>query len=119
AGGGATARGSRDAAAPAEARPLPAFTGLPRVDLSRQPSPSGAGVVYSVRLTDPAGQAVPGAQIWLRGTTADGQTRETRLDDAERPGVYSSGVLPPDLMPPSLSVRVYFSNMRLEIPVDH
>lgn len=103
---------------PPEPRPLPAFTGLPRVDMSRQPSPSGAGVVYAVRLTDPAGHAVPGAQIWLRGTTPDGQTRETRLDDAERPGVYSSGVLPPDLMPPSLSVRVHFSNMRVEIPVD-
>jgi hypothetical protein len=119
AGEGAPARGSRETAAAVEARPLPAFTGLPRVDMSRQPGPSGAGVVYSVRLTDPAGQAVPGAQIWLRGTTADGQTRETPLDDAQRPGVYSSGVLPPDLMPPSLSVRVHFSNMRVEIPVDY
>ena len=115
----AAPRGSREPATPAESRPLPGFTGLPRVDMSRQPSPSGAGVVYSVRLTDPAGHTVPGAQIWLRGTTADGQTRETRLDDAERPGIYSSGVLPPDLMPPSLSVRVHFSNMRVEIPVDH
>ena len=109
----------RETVASAESRALPAFSGaLPRVEIARQPSESGSGVVYSVRLTDPAGQPLPGAQLWLRGFTADGQTRETRLDEA-RPGVYASGVLPPDLMPPSLSVRVYFSNMRVEIPVDH
>jgi hypothetical protein len=114
-----TPRAPRETVASADSRPLPAFTGLPRVAMSRQPSASDAGVVYSVRLTGPAGQPVPGAQIWLRGHTADGQTRETPLEDNQRPGVYSSGVLPPDLMPPRLSVRVYFRNMRLEIPVDH
>jgi hypothetical protein len=100
--------------------PLPAFSGLlPHVEMSRQPSPSGSGVVYSVRLADSGGRPVSGAQIWLRGQTADGQTRETRLENTERPGVYTSGVLPPDLMPPNLSVRAFFSNMRVEIPIDH
>jgi hypothetical protein len=72
-----------------------------------------------VRLADSGGRPVSGAQIWLRGQTADGQTRETRLENTERPGVYTSGVLPPDLMPPNLSVRAFFSNMRVEIPIDH
>ena len=87
--------------------------------MSRQASPSGSGVVYAVRLADSSGRPVSGAQIWLRGQTADGQTRETRLEDTERPGVYTSGVLPADLMPPNLSVRAFFSNMRIEIPIDH
>jgi hypothetical protein len=100
--------------------PLPTFTGVvPRVEMSRQSSLSGSGVVYSVRLTDAGGRAVPGAQIWLLGRTTDGQTRETRLDDDERPGIYKSGALPPDLMSARLSVRVFFSNMRVEIPIEN
>jgi hypothetical protein len=100
--------------------PLPTFTGLvPRVEMSRQSSPSGGGVIYSVRLTDAGGRAVPGAQIWLLGRTPDGQTRETRLDDDERPGIYKSGALPPDLMSAHLSVRVFFRNMRVEIPIEN
>jgi hypothetical protein len=110
----------RETADSADARSLPAFSGLlPRVEISRQASPSGSGVVYAVRLADSSGRPFSGAQIWLRGQTADGQTRETRLEDTERPGVYTSGVLPPDLMPPTLSVRAFFSNMRVEIPIDH
>jgi hypothetical protein len=110
----------RETASTGDPRLLPAFSGfLPRVEMSRQPSPSGSGVVYSVRLADSGGRPVSGAQIWLRGETADGQTRETRLENTERPGVYTSGVLPPELMPPNLSVRAFFSNMRVEIPIDH
>lgn len=109
---------SRDVAA-LESRALPAYTGsLPRVEMSRQASASGGGVVYVVRVTDSGGQPISGAQIFLRGRGADGQTRETQLDEADRPGVYRSGSLPPDLMPPSLNVGVYFSNMRVEIPLD-
>jgi hypothetical protein len=97
----------------AETQSLPAFTGLvPRVEMSRQVGPSGSGVIYSLRLADADGRLVSGAQ-------ADGQLRETPLEDTERAGVYKSAVLPSDLMPPSgLSVRVFFSNMRIEIPID-
>lgn len=104
----------------AETQSLPAFRGLvPRVEMSRQAGPSGSGVVYSVRLADSGGRVVSGAQVWLRGQSANGQMRETRLEDTERAGVYKSGVLPSDLMPPrGLSVRVFFSNMRIEIPID-
>lgn len=100
---------------------LPAFTGLvPRVEMSRQTSPSGSGVVYSVRLGDSGGRVISGAQVWLRGQSDNGQMRETRLDDTERAGVYRSGPLPADLMPAGgLSVRVFFSNMRIEVPIDH
>jgi len=110
---------SRDIAA-LESRPLPSFSGLvPRVEVSRQPSTSSQGVVYVLQVTDSGGQPIRGAQIWLRGQSADGQTHEALLDEGDRPGVYRTGSLPPDLMPPSLSARVYFSNMRLEIPLDH
>lgn len=110
---------SREPAVPTD-HSLPSFSGLlPRVDMSRQASPSGSGVVYSVRMADSGGRAIAGAHVWLRGQGVDGQMRETRLEDTERPGVYKSGVLPPELMPPSgLSVRVFFSNMRIEIPID-
>jgi hypothetical protein len=87
--------------------------------MSRQAGPSGSGVVYAVRLADAGGGAVSGAQVWLRGQSANGEIRETRLEDTERAGVYRSGVLPSDLMPASgLSVRVFFRNMRIEIPID-
>ncbi len=111
----------REAVTPADMQSLPAFTGLvPRVEMSRQTSPSGSGVVYSVRLGDSGGRVISGAQVWLRGQSDNGQMRETRLDDTERAGVYRSGPLPADLMPAGgLSVRVFFSNMRIEVPIDH
>ncbi len=111
---------AREPIGPAETQSLPAFTGrIPRLEMSRQAGPSGSDVVYSVRLVDPSGRVLSGAQVWLRGQSPNGQIHETRLDDSERAGIYTSGPLPPDLMPASgLSVRVVFSNMRIEIPVD-
>ncbi|HTK91123.1 MAG TPA: hypothetical protein VL948_12795 [Verrucomicrobiae bacterium] len=109
---------SRDVAA-LESRPLPAFTGLlPRVDMSREAGASDHGVVYVLRVTDSGGQPISGAQVWLRGQGADGKTREVQLDEGDGPGLYRSGSLPPDLLPPSLNARLHFSNMRLEIPLD-
>ncbi len=108
----------RDVAA-LETRPLPSFTGLlPRVEMSRQVSTSDGGVVYVLRVMDPGGAPISGAQVWLRGQSPDGRTHEARLDESDRPGLYRSRSLPPDLMPPSLNARVYFSNMRVEIPLD-
>jgi hypothetical protein len=95
---------------------LTAFSGLPRVELSRQPS--GAGTVYTVRLADRGGRPVPGAEVWMRGQTGDGEGRETRLDAVDPPGTYRSNPLLPGTLSPQLSVRVYFSNMRVEIPVE-
>jgi hypothetical protein len=101
-----------------DTRSLTAFSGLPRVELSRQSSGSGRGIVYTVRLADPGGRPVPGAEVWMRGQSGDGQARETRLDAVDPPGTYRSGPLPPGTLPPPLSVRVYFSNMRVEVPVE-
>ena len=101
-----------------DTRSLTAFSGLPRVEFSRQSSGSGRGIVYTVRLADPGGRPVPGAEVWMRGQSGDGQTRETRLDAVDPPGTYRSGPLPPGTLPPQLSVRVYFSNMRVEVPVE-
>jgi len=70
-------------------------------------------------VTDSGGEPISGAQVWLLGQSADGRTHEIQLDEGDRRGVYQSGSLPPDLMPPSLNARVYFSNMRVEIPLDH
>ena len=95
---------------------LTAFSGLPRVELSRQPS--GAGTVYTVRLADRGGRPVPGAEVWMRGQTGDGEGRETRLDAVDPPGTYRSSPLPPGTLSPQLTVRVYFSNMRVEVPVE-
>ena len=101
-----------------DTRSLTAFSGLPRVEISRQSSGSGRGIIYTVRLADPGGRPVPGAEVWMRGQSGDGQTRETRLDAVDPPGTYRSGPLPPGTLPPQLSVRVYFSNMRVEVPVE-
>jgi hypothetical protein len=67
---------------------------------------------------DPGFSPISGAQVWLRGQSPDGRTHEAQLDESDRPGLYRSRSLPPDLMPPSLNARVYFSNMRVEIPLD-
>jgi hypothetical protein len=99
-------------------RSLTAFSGLPRVEFSRQSSGSGTGIVYTVRLADRGGRPVPGAQVWMRGQSGDGQARETRLEAVDPPGTYRSGPLSPGTLPPQLSVRVYFSNMRVEVPVE-
>jgi len=71
-----------------------------------------------VRLADTGGRPVPGAQVWMRGQSRDGQARETRLDPVDPPGTYRSSPLPANTLPPQLSVRVFFSNMRVEVPID-
>lgn len=109
---------SRESSDPVDTRSLAPFSGLPRVELSRQPSSSGNGIVYIVRLADTGGRPVPGAQVWMRGQSGDGQARETRLDPVDPPGTYRSSPLPANTLPPQLSVRVFFSNMRVEVPVD-
>jgi hypothetical protein len=95
---------------------LAAFNGLPRVELSRQRA--GDGIVYIVRLADTGGRPVPGAQVWMRGQSGDGPAREARLDPVDPPGTYRSSPLPPNTLPPQLSVRVFFSNMRVLVPVE-
>ncbi len=109
---------SRESSDPVDTRSLAPFSGLPRVEISRQPSSSGNGIVYIVRLADTGGRPVPGAQVWMRGQSGDGQARETRLEPVDPPGTYRSSPLPANTLPPQLSVRVFFSNMRVEVPVD-
>jgi hypothetical protein len=108
----------RESSESVDTRSLAPFSGLPRVELSRQPSSSGNGIVYIVRLADTGGRPVPGAQVWMRGQSRDGQARETRLDPVDPPGTYRSSPLPANTLPPQLSVRVFFSNMRVEVPID-
>ena len=48
----------------------------------------------------------------------DRDGRETRLDAVDPPGTYRSSPLPPGTLSPQLTVRVYFSNMRVEVPVE-
>jgi hypothetical protein len=117
-GAGLREPASRESSDPVDTRSLAPFSGLPRVELSRQPSSSGNGIVYIVRLADTGGRPVPGAQVWMRGQSGDGQARETRLDPVDPPGTYRSSPLPANTLPPQLSVRVFFSNMRVEVPVD-
>jgi hypothetical protein len=101
---------------PVDTSLLAAFNGLPRVELSRQPT--GNGIVYTVRLADTGGRPVPGAQVWMRGQSADGLPREARLDPVDPPGTYRSSPLATNTLPPQLSVRVVFSNMRVQVPVE-
>lgn len=103
---------------PADPGALIAFSGLPRVELSRQPSSSGDGIVYVVRLADTGGRPLPGAQVWMRGQSGEGPASETRLDPVDPPGTYRSSPLALHALPPQLSVRVFFSNMRVQVPVE-
>jgi hypothetical protein len=112
------------AGAPELATASPTASAVPtssdlRIELSRRPtSATGGGVVYLVRVTDPSGQPLPDAKVWMQaGRSASGALFETRLSPAEMPGTYRSGVVHPSTLPPDLTVRAIVGNRRVEAPV--
>jgi hypothetical protein len=94
---------------------LPEFPGLPRVEVSRAASPDAT--TFTVRLTDPRGQPLPDAQVWLRQKSTDGFVRETPLEPVSPAGNYRGAVAGGPRREETLSVRVVLGDRRMEMPL--
>jgi len=99
---------------PASRSVSPRFAGLPRVELSREPS--SAGGTYSARIVDPAGKPLPDAEVLLLARMPDGTVENVRMDFYPDRGTYR-GSLPTTASPLDLRVRVITGDKRVEIPL--
>jgi hypothetical protein len=98
---------------------LAGFAGLPRVELVRRPAagPGRGGEVYAVRVVDPSGRPVSGAEVSLLLMTAGGDELDVPLDSGSEPGVYQGTAPPGRAAPTNLRVRVVTSDRRVEVPL--
>jgi hypothetical protein len=107
------------AVAPAASEPVsrsvsPRFAGLPRIELSREPSLAGG--TYSARIVDPAGKPLSDAEVLLLARMPDGTVENVRMDFDPDRGTYR-GSLPTTSSPVDLRVRVITGDKRVEIPL--
>lgn len=105
-------------ASAATAGTLTAHTDGVTVELTSQPEqPRTKGKTsYTVRLIDPTGAPVTGAQVTLSGRMADGMSLLAPLRAALEPGVYRGEVLFTMEGPWELRVRVARQGRRFELP---
>ena len=100
---------------PVRSQTLPVFPGLPRVEVMRAASPEGT--TFTVWLADPRGRPLPDAEVWLRQTTSDGFSRETKLEPVSPAGSYRAAVPADGRRPGPLTLRVLLGDRRIEMPV--
>ena len=105
-------------ASAATAGTLTAHTDGVTVQLTSQPEePRTKGKIsYTLRLSDPTGAPVTGAQVTLSGRMADGMSVLAPLRAAPEPGVYRGEVLFTMEGPWELRVRVARQGRRFELP---
>ncbi len=105
-------------AAAAAAGTLTAHTDGVTVELTSLPEqPRTKGKTgYTLRLTDPAGSPVTGAQVTLSGEMADGMSVLAPLRAAPKPGVYRGEVLFTMEGSWELRLRVARQGRRFELP---
>ena len=95
----------------------PRFLGLPRVEVVGTTAAAwGHGETYGVRISDPAGRPVAGAEVLLRARMADGTVQSIFLNSGPEPGTYQATV-PGGSAPVDLRVSVMMSGQRVEIPL--
>jgi hypothetical protein len=94
------------------------FPGVPRVELTRSSlaTPDGKADSYTVRVLDPAGRPLTGAEVLLLAGMADGTVESIMLYGSE-PGTYSGTSRPSRSAPVDLRVRMTMSDKRIEIPL--
>ena len=97
----------------------PAWSGLPKVQLSAQAAGSGAkrALAYTVKLSDTEGRPLSGADVWLRVALPDRPEQETRLTPADRPGTYRGRLTVGTRTPEVSRVRIGIGGTRVEVPV--
>ena len=126
----ATARPSPSAPAPsnqvASARSPEAATpkatptqlvGAHRAELVRGPVSRGWGDSYAVRLLDPAGKPMVGADVLLVAHMADGTVENIAMGALPEPGTYRGTVPTGRSTPVDLRVRVSTGDKFVEVPV--
>jgi len=95
----------------------PRFAGSPRVELVREPVSRGWGESYALRLLDPAGRPMAGADVVLVAQMADGTVETVPMGALPEPGTYR-GTVPTDRSAPvGLRVRVSTGDKLVEVPV--
>jgi hypothetical protein len=95
----------------------PRFEGLPQVELVRNPGAEGRGEAYAVRISDPAGRPIAGAEVSLLVRMADGTALDIPLDSGLEPGTYRGTAPSGQTAPIDLRIRVITSDKRVEIPL--
>ena len=95
------------------------FPGVPRVELVRNSLPTADGKAdsYVVRLSDPAGRPLTGAEVLLLASMADGTIENIMLGAGPEPGTYAGTSRPSRSVPVDLRVRMTMSDKRIEIPL--
>ena len=95
------------------------FPGVPRVELVRNSLPTADGKAdsYVVRLSDPAGRPLTGAEVLLLASMADGTVENIMLGAGPEPGTYAGTSRPSRSVPVDLRVRMTMSDKRIEIPL--
>jgi hypothetical protein len=96
------------------------FPGVPRVELTRNSllTPEGKADSYVVRMSDPAGRPLAGAEVLLFADMADGTVESIMLGAGPEPGTYSGTARPRRSAPiAALRVRMTMSDRRIETPM--
>ena len=95
------------------------FPGVPRVELVRNSLPTADGKAdsYVVRLSDPAGRPLAGAEVLLVASMADGTVENIMLGAGPEPGTYAGTSRPSRSVPIDFRVRMTMSDKRIEIPL--
>jgi hypothetical protein len=95
----------------------PRFAGLPRVEVvGTKAAAWGHGETYAVRVSDPAGRPLVGAEVFLLARMADSTVQSILLHSGPEPGTYQATV-PGGSAPIDLRVAITMSDKRVEIPL--
>ena len=93
------------------------LVGSPRAKLVRGPESRGWGLSYAVRLLDPAGRTMTGADVVLVARMADGTVENVAMGALPEPGTYRGTVPTGRSTPVDLRVRVSTGDQFVEVAV--
>ena len=95
------------------------FPGIPRVELARSSLPTAEGKAdsYLVRMSDPVGRPLTGAEVLLFASMADGTVENITLGAGPEPGTYAGTSRPSRSVPVDFRIRLTTSDKRFEIPL--
>jgi len=85
--------------------------------LAREPVSLAWGKSYAVRLLNPAGQPLAGAQVWLVTRRTDGTVESIQMGALPELGTYRATVPTRQSALIDLRVRVSTGDKRVEVPV--
>ena len=104
--------------APATRITTPRFSGLPRVEvIGTKTIAPGQTETYAVRISDPAGQPLAGADVSLHARMADGTVQIIRLQSGDEPGTYQATVPGGSSAPVEVRLAITASDKRVDIPL--